>query len=88
MITSVERTSDGAWEVSAMLRDQQGEYLHCERFYGYTKQESVELYKEKNKENWNVLDLWDIYTDCTHDWSFLTSDEGTMKCAHCGCYQN
>lgn len=88
MITSVDRTHDGAWEVTAMLRDQLGEYAHSERFYGYTKSEAVELYKEKHSKNMNILDLWDIHTDCTHDWEFLSGSDGTMKCSHCGCYQN
>lgn len=33
-------------------------------------------------------DPWNIDNGCTHDWNFINGDEGTMKCEHCGCYQN
>jgi hypothetical protein len=50
MITSIDKTIDGAWEITAFLRDRQGEYLHTERFYGYTKREALKMFRQKIKE--------------------------------------
>lgn len=88
MIVSVEWSREGAWEVAGMLRDQQGEYRKSKIYYGYSKAEAIDLFTEEYQENWNILDRWDIHTDCTHDWSYLVEEAGTMQCSHCGCYQN
>lgn len=33
-------------------------------------------------------DTWGIDNGCTHNWGFIDGNSGTMKCAHCGHYQN
>lgn len=41
------RTTQGAWEVSALVRDGREVFLdHCQ-FFDYTKREAIKLFKER-----------------------------------------
>lgn len=43
---TVERNREGAWNVSALLNDCDGNgaYYHTHSYYGYTKKEAQEMY--------------------------------------------
>lgn len=45
----IYRNTNGSWVVSALLNDGDwgGAYYHSHQYYGYTKQEAVEAYREQ-----------------------------------------
>lgn len=45
MAVSTEKTTQGAWRVSAIV----GGYLVQEQYFGYTKKEAIAKFKEKHK---------------------------------------
>lgn len=42
---SAYKNREGAWVVSAMLRDEMGEYYKDHTYYGYTKREAIALFR-------------------------------------------
>jgi hypothetical protein len=44
---SIEKTFQGAWKLSAMIKDQ----LIQRQYHGYTKEEALKLFKQFIKEN-------------------------------------